>query len=146
MTTANRYVQENAAALDELRAFVAGASDADLVHPMNAGWTVSSVMAHMAFWEIRATTLIALWQREGVGPSPLDTDLVNEVTRPLCLAIPPRAAAELALSSAETVNQAIAQLDPALMADIEQRGTTVVLNRALHRRKHLAEIREMLKR
>jgi hypothetical protein len=60
-----------------------------------------------------------------------------------CLAIPPRAAVELAVSSAEAIDREIDGLNPAFIADVEQRGTTVRLDRAAHRRVHLGEIEKI---
>ena len=74
----------------------------------------------------------------------MDTDVVNEVTRLLCLAIPPRAAAELAVACARQIDQAIERLSPDRVADIENTGMTVRLNRAHHRRDHLGEIEKAL--
>jgi len=137
---ANRYTQENHAERERLAALVNRLSDQQLSTPMEAGWTPSAVLAHLAFWDQRALTLLRYWQEHGVGPSELDTDIVNEATRPLCLAIPPRAAAELALSCAAANNEAIDQLTPEMLAKVETDGRTVHLDRAAHRRTHIADI------
>jgi hypothetical protein len=144
MPSENVYTRENKAAREHLKAFVSQLSDQDLTHPMPAGWTVSAVLAHLAFWDYRALTLVDKWQKDGVGPSPIDTELVNEVTRILCLAIPPREAAEMALKNAAAVDQAIDQLAPEMIAEIETNGKTVHLNRAAHRRLHIEEINQAL--
>ena len=115
-----------------------------LSRPMEAGWTVSAVLAHLAFWDIRASTLINKWRQTGVEPSAIDTDVINEVTRRLCLAIPPRAAAQLALDSALSLNGLLEELDPALIESIRTAGTTVHLDRFEHRGLHLGEIEKAL--
>lgn len=46
MAVDRSYVDVNRVALDRLRAFVEKASDDDLEHPMNDGWTVATVLAH----------------------------------------------------------------------------------------------------
>jgi hypothetical protein len=111
---------------------------------MEAGWTVSAVLTHLAFWDNRALLLIEKWQKDGIGPSPMDTDLVNEATRIFLLAIPPRKAAEIALMSATAIDRAIEQLSPEMSTAIETIGKTVHLNRAEHRRLHLGEIEKAL--
>jgi hypothetical protein len=116
----------------------------ELARPMAAGWTVSAVLAHLAFWDIRAMTLIAHWRQSGVGPSAIDTDVINEVTRELCLAIAPRAAAQLALDKAAALNRLLAELSPELVETIRTVGTTVHLDRFVHRRLHLDEIEAAL--
>ena len=138
------YVSENAAELEHLQALVKRLTDEQLARSLEAGWTVSAVLAHLAFWDQRALVLLDKWGREGIGPSPVDTDVVNEVTRLLCLAIPPRAAAELAVACARQIDQAIERLSPERAAEIERVGTTVHLNRAYHRRDHLGEIEKVL--
>jgi hypothetical protein len=137
---------ENAAARERLEIFVRKLSDADLCHPLAAGWTVSAVMAHLAFWDKRALVLIEKWKQDGIGPSPMDVDIINEATRELCLAIPPRAAVEIAIASATAIDRAIEQLNPEMAADIEANGKTVRLNRALHRHDHLNQIAKALER
>ena len=144
MTTNHPYSSENAAAREQLKSFLAGLTEIDLVHPMPAGWTVAAVLGHLAFWDQRALTLIEKWQKEGIGPSPIDTDVVNEATRPLCLAILPRAAVETALTAAAAVDAAIAALSPEMIADIETNGKTVLLNHGKHRHTHINEISQAL--
>ncbi len=134
------YISENAAARERLAALVSKLSDQQLSHPLEAGWTVSAVLAHLAFWDRRALILIEKWKQEGVGPSATDIDVVNEATRGLCLAIPPRVAADLALSAAAAIDHAIEQLSPEMIKEMETIATTVRLDRARHRRTHLDQI------
>jgi len=137
-------IKDNARGNAHLRQFVESISDEELCLPMEAGWTVSAVLAHLAFWDQRAIMLIDKWKKEEVGPSPIDTDVVNEATRVLCLAIAPRRAAELAVALAEEVDRVIAGLTPEMVESIQARGTTVKLRRADHRRSHLGEMEKTL--
>jgi hypothetical protein len=111
---------------------------------MPGGWTVSGVLAHLAFWELRALTLLRKWQAEGITPSVVDIDVINESARRLCLTVEPRAAGELLLQSAAELDELIEQLDPDFITQVETDGKTVRLNRSLHRREHLAEIHQAL--
>ena len=138
------YTLENAAEREHLRSLANRLTDEELARPLDAGWTVSAVLAHLAFWDHRALVLIEKWGKEGIGPSPMDTDIVSEATRLLCLAIPPRAAAELAISCAQNIDQALERISPAMAADMERIGETVRLNRADHRRNHLGQIEKAL--
>jgi len=144
MDTLDELNKDNASENAHLRKLVNQLSEAELRHPMEAGWTVAAVLGHMAFWDQRAIILIGKWQKEGVGPSAIDTDLVNESMRTLCLAIEPRAAAELAVRLADEIDQLIAGLTPAMLEAIQTKGTTVNLRRANHRRTHLGEIEKAL--
>lgn len=144
MNTIDEIIDDNSRESEHLRQLVEGLSEADLRLPLEAGWTVSAVLAHLAFWDERAITLINKWKMEGVGPSAMDTDVVNEATRPLCLAIPPRQAAALAVAVADELDKVIAGLVPEMVETIQTKGTAVKLRRADHRRTHLREIEEAL--
>jgi hypothetical protein len=144
MSTISEIITDNGSENAHLQKFVRRLSDDELGLPMEAGWTVSAVLAHLAFWDQRAITLIGKWTKEGVGPSPIDTDVVNEATRSLCLAIPPRRAAELAMALADEVDQVIASLTPEMVETVQTKGTTVKLRRADHRRMHLGEMEKVV--
>jgi uncharacterized damage-inducible protein DinB len=144
------YVAENDAERKRLRALVRRLSDEDLARPMDAGWTVAGVLAHVALWDQRILVLLDEWERRGPSWTPpvedaRDVDWVNDAAKPLCLALPPRVAAELALSVAETVDERVAAVSAAL---IEANARAGVLNwrRAEHRREHLDEIDRALRR
>ena len=140
------YLTENTAERERLRALIARMSDDDLRRPLADGWTVAATLAHVAFWDQRGLALLERWERSGVGPSPLpaDVDAVNDATRALCLAIPPRAAAELAVATAEAIDRKIEQLTPEAIAAIEAAGSPLNLDRWDHRREHLDEIERLL--
>jgi len=144
MDTFDEIIRDNARENAHLRQLVEGLLDEDLRLPMEAGWTVSAVLAHLAFWDQRAITLIGKWKVEGVGPSAMDTDVVNEATRPLCLSIPPPQATTLAIAVADKLDKIIAGLTPEMVEAILAKGTTVKLRRADHRRAHLGEIEKAL--
>ena len=144
MNTIEEIIKDNAEEYAALRKLVNGLSEEDLRLSLDAGWTVSAVLAHMAFWDQRAITLIEKWKQEGVGPSAIDVDVMNEVTRMLCLAISPVKAAELAIFLADKIDCLIEDLNPEMVEAILAEGTTVKLNRADHRRTHLSEIERAL--
>ena len=144
MNIIEEMIDDNATEYAHLRELVERLNDDDLGIPLEAGWTVSAVLAHLAFWDQRAITLIGKWKKDGVGPSPIDTDIVNEATRRLCLAIQPRKAAELAVALAGEVDKTIADLTPDMVEAIQAKGTTVKLRRADHRRTHIGEIEKAL--
>jgi len=144
MTTIEENIENNARENDHLKKLVKGLSENDLRTPMKGGWTVSAVLAHLAFWDERAIKLIEKWVQDGVSGSEIDVDVINEVTRVLCLSIPPRKAAELVITVADEIDQLITDLNPEMVEAILTKGTTVKLNRADHRRTHLGEIEKLL--
>lgn len=140
----NPYSEKNAASLQDLANFVESLSDHQLATPMPADWTVAGVLAHLAFWDFRAVTLIKKWQKEGIGSSPNDTDVVNEATRPFFNALTPKQSVELALSLGRQVDEMIDSLDPEFIKLIEEKGSTVRLDRAHHRYCHIDEMNAAL--
>ena len=52
---------ETDAERERLRSLVARLSDKELSRPMPGGWTVSAVLAHIAFWDARAIYFLDKW-------------------------------------------------------------------------------------
>ena len=140
----NSIIDENADSRGRLAAFIQRLTDEELNHPMDAGWTVGGILAHIAFWDQRAVVLLRKWKQDGIAPSPIDTDIVNEATRKLCLSIPPDIAVQLVLTSVLEIDREIEQLDAEALSEVETTGKTVRLNRALHRGEHVAQIERVL--
>jgi hypothetical protein len=135
-------VSENNAGHEALVRLAARLTDEELARPMESGWTIAALLAHLAFWDARAVLLIEKWQREGIGPSPADTDIVNDAARALCLAIPARAAADLAVKNSAEVNRSIETLSPEMIERIQEIGSAVHLIRYEHKRVHMEEIEQ----
>lgn len=150
MTVDRSYVDANRAALERLKGFVEKASDADLAHPMNDGWTVASVLAHAAFWDLRVVACVDAWGPDGSGPEPTyyedADDWINDSAKPLILALEPRVAARVTVEAAEAADGAVAGLSDALYAKNEALGLLVNPDRADHRLEHLDEFEQILSR
>ncbi len=119
-------------------------SGEELSRPMPAGWTLAAVLAHIGFWDARAIFLLDKWGR-GVEPStadyePEDVDWLNDSAKPLCLALPPRDAAQLALRLAEETDGKVEALSDEMLAKIRAVGSPFNLSRANHRKEHLDDI------
>jgi mycothiol maleylpyruvate isomerase-like protein len=139
------YVAENNRERARLRALVERLSDGDLARPLDAGWTVGAVLAHLAFWDERILVLIERWEKEGLRSTPRsfdekDVDWINDSTKALCLALPPREAARLAVATAEAADRRVEALSDQHVAANAAAGTPISLVRAEHRREHLDEI------
>jgi hypothetical protein len=137
------HVAENDAERERLRALVTRLSDKELGRPMPAGWTVAAVLAHIAYWDARAIFFLDKWRRTGTPSTyePEDTDAANDSAKPLCLALPPRDAANLALRVAEESDGKVKALGDAMLRKIQAKGNPPFnLSRAIHRREHLDEI------
>jgi uncharacterized damage-inducible protein DinB len=142
------YVIENNAERERLIALVERLSDEQLSRPMAAGWTVAGVLAHMAFWDARALYLMNKWEG-GSPPSkadwePEDINWINDAAKPLCLALAPRTAAQLALQMAEETDRRVEALSDELLEQIVALGPPFNLSRASHRKEHLDDIEQHL--
>lgn len=148
MSVDRTYIARNDTERARLRALVALLSDTDLARPMPAGWTVAGVLAHLAFWDQRA---LALLERDPPSMSAAapglrdeDIDWINDAAKPLCLALAPRRAADLAVAIAEEVDGRVAALTEDFIARNAAAGGLINLDRAEHRREHLQDIEQRL--
>ena len=146
---ANRsYVGTNRRALDRLRALVERASDEDLARPMPDGWTVASVLGHMAFWDLRIVTALQRWRSDGSGPFPTyyddAVDWINDAAKPIISALEPRTAARVSIEAAEAADGAVAAMADELLEKNETSGLYINTDRADHRGEHLDEIEKVL--
>jgi len=139
-----KYIGFNKDSLDRLRRFAPSVTHDQLRQQVVAGWTVAALLLHIAFWDRRASLLLARWREGGVEDSPIDSDIVNDSLKDMLLAVPPEAAPRLALAAAEEVDRAIAGLPASMLSDIEGRDVHVRLDRAHHRNMHLDEIEKEL--
>jgi hypothetical protein len=139
------FVAENAQERERLRSLVGRLTDEELNYTMENGWTVAVVFAHLAFWDQRSLTLMQKWKLGGVEPSPIDIDVTNDSLLPLWLALSPRAAANLALASAEAIDCEIEECSTELISAIQNQQERFRLYRSEHRKQHLDEIEEFLK-
>jgi hypothetical protein len=141
------YAADNARELERLRALVSKLSDQDLGSMVNEYWTVAGVLGHVAFWDGRALFLAQKLLRDGAfTPSDAesgDVDWINDSTRPLIRAIPPRHAAEVALRIAEETDELVASLSDEVIAKLDD-NSPLNLSRADHRGEHLDEIEAAL--
>src|SRR2546428_13142295 len=142
------FVAENDAERERVRSLMPRLGETGLRRAMPAGWTVAAVLAHIAFWDARAIYWLDKYA-QGVEPSPYvheNTDAINDSAKPLCLALPPRDAAQLALRLAEESDGKVKALSDAMLATIELTGVPFNLSRAIHRKEHLDDIELVMTR
>ena len=141
----NAYSTENHAWRERLTATLKRLADQDLARPAGGpGWTVNGLLAHLAFYDLRAARLIEHWKSHAIEPSPLDIDISNDAMKPLLNAVAHHEIRRLVMEAAEAVDTAIEALDPGFLARIEAEGKPVRLNRAAHREHHLQQIEAAL--
>jgi hypothetical protein len=138
------YIEANRASLDRMRTLVDAATDDDLRTEMPAGWTVSAVLGHLAFWDQRVQVVLDMVE-EGVKPPPYDegsVDWINDSAKRFLLAVEPRALARLAVEIATGTDERVATLSDELLDEATQRWFTE--RRCDDRNEHLDEIDQAL--
>ena len=133
------FVEGNRAATQRIRDLAARLSDEQLQTPVGEHWTVAIALAHMVLWERRVIHVLDVTEQEG-KLAPLEIDIaVNDLSLPLWAAIPPRAAANLAIEVAQAVDRRLEQYPPALLELVHGYNERWVL-RYRHRNGHLDEV------
>lgn len=150
MSRDRSYIEANETARGRLRDLVDGLSDEQLSGPMEAGWTVASVLAHVAFWDNRIVVLLDRWGPDGRGETPTyedeAVDWMNDATKPIFLAMPPRVGAQAALDAAEAADRAVAAMSDDLLAKNDELGNIINPFRSEHRSEHLDDVERALGR
>jgi len=142
MSAERSYIEANTRERKRLRALVESLDDEALTAPVNEYWTVAGVLGHMAYWDIRVLVLAEKIPRDepwAPGDAEPDGDWLNDSTRPLIHAIPPRAAAELALRIADECDALVAELPVDRMWPGDP-DSPINAGRWEHRAEHLDEI------
>jgi Mycothiol maleylpyruvate isomerase N-terminal domain len=146
--SADSHVERNARELERMRSLVEGLGDDDLSRPANQDWTIAGVLGHIAFWDARVLALADKLDRGDPFTSddsePEDVDWINDATRPLIHAVPPRAMAELALRLAEECDGRVASISPERMYPADA-SSPIYAFRADHRGEHLDQIEAALR-
>ena len=140
------FAAENTKERNRLISLVGRLTDQELKLPLGNDWTIAVALAHLSFWDQRALFLLRRWRNTGiVEPSPVDIDITNDSLLALWLTIPPRTAANLAVSSAEEIDRELDAAPSDLIIKIESLGENFRLYRSIHRQLHLDEIEKILK-
>ena len=140
------YITENKKSTERLVKLVKALSDKELQFVIyKEGWTIAVALAHVAFWDERRRLKMKQWREKGVSPTPYIDDMVNDLLIPFLLAIPPRKAAELAVTAAEEFDKELEGCSPEILAAIEALKEPKALDRAGHRNQHMDEIEAYLK-
>ena len=144
MTLDRSFIELNRASMNRIRAMVTRLSEEELRHPVGEHWTVSIMLAHLAFWDRRVMYVLDKTEKDGQLFIPEIDIFVNDLSLPLWAAIPPREAARIALETAETVDKRLETYPPELLEVIYAYNKRWIV-RALHRDEHLDEADAALK-
>jgi hypothetical protein len=142
------YIEENTRERERMRALVERLDEDELRLPVNPHWTVAGVLGHIAFWDGR---VLALADKLGRGEpftssdaEPEDVDWINDASRPLIHAIPPREVARLAVQIAEETDARVAEL-PLERLWPRDPDSPLYAVRATHRGEHLDDVEVALR-
>jgi hypothetical protein len=142
------FVDENDAARLELGEFIAGLDERSFKCPVGSGWTISTCLCHLAFWDHRVLFLLNEWERTGEVErsrfSSQSVNSINQAVNAISQAVPGAAAAKLALDAALAVDSLLASISDELIGQLVSAGFERYLKRSLHRREHLQKIKEAL--
>jgi hypothetical protein len=142
------YIEVNTRERERLRDLVSRLDDDSLASRANEYWTIAGVLGHLAYWDNRVLVLAEKIDRgEPWVPSDAEPegDWLTDSTRPLIHAIPPRAAAALAIRTAEETDARVAELPLERMAPRDP-ASPIYPVRADHRGEHLDEIEAVLRK
>jgi hypothetical protein len=144
MTLDQSFIDHNRASTNRIRTLAARLTDAEMQHPVGEHWTVAIALAHLAFWDRRVMYVLDMTERDGKVFIPAIDIFVNDLSLPLWAAIPPRAAARIAIETAEALDKRLENFPLALLEEIHTYNKRWVV-RALHRGEHLDEVDAALK-
>lgn len=129
--------ERNRASTQRIRE-MAGLSETEMQTRVGEHWTVSIVLAHLAFWDRRVMYVLDRTEQDGKLFIPEVGIEVNDLSLPLWAAIPPQAAARIAIEESAALDARLEGYPPALREEIYAYNKRWI-DRALHRNEHLDE-------
>ena len=144
MTLDGSFIELNRASTERIRALAGRLTDDEMQTRVGEHWTVAIVFAHLAWWDRRVMYVLDMTERDGKLFTPEIDIFVNDLSLPLWAAIPPRAAARIAIETSETLDKRLEEYSPQLLEEIYNYNKRWVI-RALHRGEHLDEADVALK-
>jgi hypothetical protein len=141
-------LQANAESLTRLRAVVDRLDDATLQLTVREGWTISALLAHLAFWDHSCLIRWDAFAQQGafVGFGDDMEAFINEASLPLWRTVPGHVAAAMAVEAAVTTDLATIALSDEALAYAKAMQRDFMLDRSAHRNAHLDEIEAALLR
>jgi hypothetical protein len=139
------YVELNRVSRERMHALVASLTDEQMLTRVGEHWTVGIVYAHLAWWDRRVIYVLDTTEKDGKLFVPEIDIFVNDLSLPLWAAVPPRHAFQIAIETAETLDERLETYSPQLLEEIYNYNKRWVI-RALHRNEHLDEADAALKK
>lgn len=137
------YVQRNAESRARLGSLCERINDEQLARIAFGDWTVSAVLAHMAFWDRIALERWNTFEAERQPVIQLP-ELINTVGAADWLALPPRKAVKLVLEASDALDKKIEGLPDDLIEAARQANNPRMFERFHHREDHLSAIERVI--
>ncbi len=143
-----RFEQANAESRREMEALGTSLPAEAFAKDVGDGWTIGTLLAHLAFWDGYVAERWQHAQRHGLAvpielPEELP-DFINNASAALWRSIAGSEAVARALAAAELADALIASLPDASIEAVFAAGHPRLADRSLHRREHLEQIRRAL--
>lgn len=138
------YLWRNDSSRERLGALAARLTAADLSRPVEDGWTVKALLAHLAFWDRYARTVLMMWQAAGFKPIPSVADIINTAAIAGWRQLPDAFVTTDVVTAAEAMDAAIASLPAALIQAITDANVSRFIDRSIHRIEHVEQIERVL--
>ncbi len=128
-----------------LRDLIARLTPAHLDHDLGDGWTVKAALAHLAYWDRYAASLLRTWAVSGFrNDAGFVSDHVNDAGLADWLAVPADAALTEALRAAQEADTLAANTPDGLRDAAIGGGMPRALDRSVHRAEHVDQITHAL--
>jgi hypothetical protein len=139
--------ERNREGLDRLRRLTS-LSDAELAKDAGDGWTVSTVLGHMAFFDRMLPQRWDIYEKDGAFAEmiPRHFDLINDAGAADWSAIPPRSTVAKCIEAAEGAVARIDALPDKAVAVALETNRMALLDRTLHWNPHLDQIGKAIDR
>jgi len=138
------FAAENDASRAELAQLLDELAFEDYGREVQGAWTVGATLAHLAYWDRYAVSLIEAWQRAGnvAAVSGVGSEHVNAAGIGDWSVLPAAYIAREVLRAAEAADALAASVSVELVRAVDAAGRARVLRRHAHRREHIEQIRK----
>jgi uncharacterized damage-inducible protein DinB len=137
------YKRRNAESRGRLASICERVNNEQLARIAFGDWTVSAVLAHMAFWDRVALERWNTFEKERQPVLQLP-EFLNTVGAADWRAIPPRRAVRSALEAADALDKKIEELPDDLIEAARQANNPRMFERFHHREDHLSAIERVI--
>ena len=143
------FKDDNRIQNDRLKSILDKLSPAQWSQDIGSGWSIGTMMCHLAFWDQLTSVRLRLWKEKGrlaVIPDEDNINSINDSLRFIFGAIDYEHGKALVQKSADEIDSLAQSLTPAQLAELESAGRDRWFKRSLHRSHHLERIERALAR